>query len=199
MKFIEERLLDCISYSSSFGIEFNTKIEQIVSGQERRVALWDMPRGKFTVDYSMLTPEHGAILRGAFMACRGSLYGFRFKDWADFKVSKSSLGITKEGSNTIQLTKSYSFGGEGLKRIIRKPVTGTVKLYINEIEESFTIDYSTGIISFNAEAGGLPIAWSGEFDTPVRFLHDKMDFLPGVTKKSGLFVATGAELIEVRL
>lgn len=197
--FIEKRLLDCVSYNTSFGLEFRTEIVEIVSGHERRGALWDMPRGKYTVDYATLTPTEGKALRDAFIACRGSLTAFRFKDWADYKVTKAPIGITQEGVNTFQLTQSHGFGGEELKRIIRKPVVGTVQVFIDDEPVAFTLDYTTGLITLTAATSGGVVTWSGEFDVPVRFMHDTMDFVAGVNRASGMYAATGAELIEVRL
>lgn len=197
--FIEKRLLDCVSYNTSFGVEFRTEIVEVVSGHERRGALWDMPRGKYTVDYTTLTPEEGKELRNAFIACRGSLLSFRFKDWMDYQAEKEVLGLSSVGTNTFQLVKTYGFGGEALKRNIKKLVAGTVKVFIDGEPIAFTLDYNSGLLVFETGIPGGEVTWSGEFDVPVRFIHDSMDFVPGVRKSDGMYAATGAELIEVRL
>lgn len=47
---------------------------------------------------------------------------------------------------------------------------------------AFTVDNRTGVVTFtNAPVAGHTITWSGEFDTPVRFLQNSLTLKPDVS------------------
>ncbi len=184
--FHEVRFPDDISKGSSGGPTRRTDIVELVSGFEERNA--SMSHSKRMYDAGMgirdVNDLHDII---EFWEARfGQLYGFRWKDWSDFKSCKTKnfpafndqvIG-TGDGSNKVfQLVKNYTSGGSGYQRLIRKPVAGTVlvgKAGVNQVS-GWTVDTTTGIITFTtAPAVGQTITAGYEFDVPVRFDDDRL-------------------------
>jgi len=198
MLFNETRLLDCVSYGSSFGSEFSTRVVSLVSGAERRNANWSRPLGQYSVRYANLRPDDHAAVKAAHKACMGSLVAFRFKDWTDYTAKDEPLGLAVGGAQTMQLTKSYTFGPITFSQPIFKPVAGSVSLTAAGAPIAFTVDTATGLISFSATAGAA-IAWTGEYDVPVRFVSDRLDSDPAARRAGGFILSSDVDLVEVRL
>ena len=196
--FNEARLLDCVSYGSSFGHEFQTSIVTLRSGVERRNARWSKPLGQYSVRYDALEPEQHLIVRGAHMACMGSLIAFRLKDWTDFFVEHEPLAVATGEQQRVQLKKTYRFGSLSYVRPIAKPVEGTVKIFADGDLLPATADHTTGFVTFTAMPGQA-ITWSGEFDVPVRFASDRLDVDPIAARGRQFILSTDVDLIEVRL
>ncbi len=203
--FNETRLLDKVSYGSEFGQEFNTRIVSLRNGSERRNIGWAMPLGGYSVNYQAILPEHHDLVRGAHMASMGSAIPFRFKDWTDFQADNQAIAIGTGSPQSAQLVKKYPFGPISLERIIKKPVTGTV--VITEWDGvpgndpaviAATVSYTTGMVTFSATAG-YTVAWSGEFDVPVRFESDKLDVQPAARVGLGFALVCNVDLVEIRL
>ena len=58
-----------------------------------------------------------------------------------------------------------------------KPVGGTVKVYLDSVEQvaGWSVDTTTGLITFGAApAAGVEVTSDFEFDVPVRFDTDHM-------------------------
>lgn len=196
--FNEVRLLDCVAYGSQFGQEFRTRIVSLKSGQERRNVEWSMPLGRYSVLFQALNPEDHAAVRAAHMASMGSAIPFRFKDWTDYTAEDQAIGVATGSPQELQLVKSYTFGSLTLSRIISKPIADTVELFADGVSIGVSVDDETGIVSFIATVGS-EITWSGEFDVPVRFESDRLDFDPAA-KSAGNFLLTGdVDITEVRL
>ncbi len=195
--FNESRLLDCVAYGSQFGHEFNTDIAELVSGHERRTALWEMPRFVYTVLFQHLNPDDHEQVKAAHMASLGSLIAFRFKDWTDYFVEDEPLGTASGVQQTLQLVKSYAFGPLTFVREIVKPVPGTVVISSAGVPIAASIDYTTGLATFTGSPGD-PITWTGEFDVPVRFASDRLDSDPAAKRQRRFILSSDVELIEVR-
>src|SRR5690606_7617012 len=109
------------------------------------------------------------------------------------------LTIGTGAEQEVQLSKTYAFGPVSYQRLIHKPVTGTVVIYEDGVELAATGDYATGIATFTAPPGSNG-TWDGEFDIPVRFVSDRLDYDPVVRRQSGRFVlSSDVDLVEVRL
>lgn len=197
--FNEARLLDKISYGSTFGREFNTRIVSLRSGVDRRNADWQAPLGRYSLLYEVIEPDDQHLIVQAHAACLGALIGFRFKDWSDFEAEDEYIGTGDGTLKTYQLQKSYSFGSFEYNRIISKPVQGTVKVYANGAQVFPVIDYTTGTFE-SAPAVGQVLTWTGEFDVPVRFEDDRLDVDPIVRRGDGRYVLqANVDLTEIRL
>lgn len=196
--FNETRLLDKVSYGSQFGQEYNTRIVQLRSGRDKRNANWTLPLGRYSILYEAIRPEDHMLVRGAHMACMGSLIAFRFKDWSDYIATDEAIGTGTGSSQDLQLTKVYDFGPLSISRDIVKPVTGTVVIYVDGVPTAATIDYTTGIATLTA-TNGAAITWSGEFDVPVRFDSDRLDCEPVAPQNREFHLSANVDFTEVRL
>lgn len=196
MIFIEERLLDCVSYGSEFGQEFNTRIVTLQSGVDRRNAQWSAPLGRYSILYNALMESDHQIVRDAHMACMGSAIAFRLKDWTDYLAHNQFIGTGTGDMQTLQCIKQYEFGPVKLTRKIHKLVSA--KVFADNIEIPTTIIKTTGEVIIDAPVDSR-ITWSGEFDVPVRFNSDRLDWQP-VSRSGGKFIlSSDVDLTEVRL
>lgn len=182
-EFIESpRFPEKISYGSNGGPNFNTNVITVASGGEKRNINWSEPLYRYEVSHGVKTLQQIEELTNFFYTVMGKGIGFRYKDWKDCKVTieRSSIndGNDLAASGEFQLCKKYSIGVNSARyRVIKKPVVGTVKIFLNGVEtENFTCDYTKGIITLTGDFEPEAIVtWSGEFDVPVRFDTDTMN------------------------
>jgi uncharacterized protein (TIGR02217 family) len=164
-----------ISFGSNGGPEFKTEVVALANGHEKRNQVWEYPRERWNVAYGVNTKGLLQMLVTFFMARKGRLTGFRFKNHDDFEATDQELG-TGDGSTTgFQLVKLYTSGGETTTRKITKPVTGTVVVYIDSVLQGsgWTVDTTTGIVTFDTPpSSGEVIMADFDFDVPVRFDTD---------------------------
>lgn len=200
MEFIEERLLDKVAYGTQSGLEYNTRIVTLRSGVERRARLWTRPLTRFTVIYNVLKPIHREDVVRAFRAAGGRFLAFRIRDPLDYTAEQEPLTTSTGVEQTVQLSKSYTFGPIVDVGPIYKPVAGTVVLYADGEEIPSTVDTTTGLVTF-ITAADTEITWSGQFDKPVRFDDDNMMWsLDAQAGTSGQRIAsTDITLTEIRL
>jgi uncharacterized protein (TIGR02217 family) len=204
MAFHDVRLPVRLAFGSTGGVERRTEIVTLGSGFERRSTPWAHGRRRYLIGANLRSLDDMAALTAFFEARRGRLYGFRFRDFADFKscAPGAAIGATDQalgegdGVRTeFQLVKRY---GDGPERGIAKPVAGTVRVAVDGLElTGFAVDTTTGTVTFDAPPGpGVAVTAGFEFDTPVRFDSDRIE----VTLESfdaGRMAAV--PLIEVRV
>lgn len=176
MAFVETRLNTTVRYGFTGGPMFNTRVRQLANGAERRNRKRDYALWNFKAPYQRMTPALYAEIYAAFLSVGGKADGFRFKDWADYSATGQSLGAAPAGtSDAVQLVKTYAFGSAGYTRIIKKPVAGTVTVYLATAPVTGTIDTTTGLFTPSAPWGSGALTGDFEFDVPVRF---DTDYLP---------------------
>ena len=207
MAFHEIRFPDNISRGARGGPERRTQVVELASGDEERNASWASSRRRYDVAYGIRRADDLAAVVAFFEARNGRLYGFRTKDWADYKSSLPSLAIsptdqqigTGNGSlKTFQLAKRYTSGAQAWTRIIAKPVSGTVRLALNGIEQmaGWTVDTTTGTATFTTAPGaGVAVTAAFEFDVPVRFDTDMLDVTLDIERLGSI---TSIPLLEIR-
>ena len=174
------RFPDNISFGSAGGPTFNTKVFTAASGFEQRNVLWSEARAKYNVTQGIRVKEDMDTVLAFFYTVRGKATGFRFKDWADYELVNEQIGTGTGALSVFNLTKTYAAGSLNYVRRIYKPVSGTVHVTVNGNPQTestdYTIDYSTGVITFLITPGsGFPIRVSCEFDVPVRFDVDEIN------------------------
>ncbi len=186
MTFHDIRFPTAISFHSSGGPVRKTEVVALGSGFEERNAVWANSRRSYDVGYGIKTLDDLHTVIAFFEARMGRLYGFRLKDFSDFKscppgadISPTDQAIgTGDGATTsFQLAKTYTSGPSSWMRKIKKPVAGTVRVAVNgtEVTSGFSVDSTTGIVSFGTPPpNGAAIAAGFEFDTPVRFDTDQL-------------------------
>lgn len=179
MSFHEVRLPDDVERGAAGGPGFSTTITELASGFEQRNADWAKARMGFDIGYGIQDKQGFQEVIKFFYARRGRLYGFRFKDWSDYEATDELIGTGNGTDTQFQLQKTYSDAGGSYVRFINKPVTGTVTIYVDDVEvdaADYTVDYTTGVVTFDAAVGnGDVVTADFEFDVPVRFDVDKAD------------------------
>lgn len=180
MSFLESpRFPDNIAYGAQGGPGFKTGIAVAFSGREARNGEWLYPQHAWNVSQGVNGEADYAALRAFFMAARGRLHAWRFKDHTDFEAAHTGDGkgiATAITSTTFQMVKRYTSGSNTQDRIIRKPVSGTCTVLESGGAIAHSIDYTTGIITAASAPAAGNLTWAGEFDVPMRFDSDK---LPG--------------------
>jgi hypothetical protein len=150
--FHEIRFPDNIAYGATGGPEFATTVVATGSGHEKRNVNWAEARGRWDVASGLKKQAQIDELVAFFRARRGKAYGFRFKDRTD-------------SGSVIEL------------RTITKPVAGTVKVYLDGVQQlsGWSVDTTTGLITFGtAPVLDVEVTADFEFDVPVRFDTDHM-------------------------
>ena len=207
MAFHEIRFPDNISRGARGGPERRTQIVELASGDEERNASWANSRRRYDAAYGIRRADDLAAVVAFFEARNGRLYGFRWKDWGDYKSCLPSgepsatdqvIG-TGDGATTIfQLIKAYTSGVQTWTRTITKPVTGTVTVALDGIVQTsgWAVDTTTGQVTFaTAPASGVIVSTGFELDVPVRFDTDQLDVTHDLERLGSI---TSIPLIEVR-
>jgi uncharacterized protein (TIGR02217 family) len=213
MSFDEVRFPDAVAMGATGGPRWNTNLVILQTGAEQRNQLWTTPRHAFNVATGIPNIEYYHDVLRFFVARRGRLRGFRFKDWTDCTSATSpAVAITSNdvvigtGNGPHQLIKVYTDAVFAWTRTIRKPVSGTVRISVNGTETlaggafPWSIDTTTGIVTFTGSGGGLPgggatIRAGFEFDTPCRF---DTDVLAAAHTEYNAVAAQSIDIIEVR-
>jgi uncharacterized protein (TIGR02217 family) len=177
MQFVEVKFPDSISFNSSSISEFNTDVITMKNGLEQRNINWSKCRLKYNVVNGIKTSSEILELISFFKVIKGRAIGFRYKDWTDYKAVGQVLGTGDGTSAEFQLVKKYSSGGVEYNRTITKPVSGSLTIYLDDVETTdYTIDLTTGVITFNTAVGlDVIVKADFEFDVPVRFNSDSLE------------------------
>lgn len=216
--FIEKARWDKLErqWNSLSGPSFSTSIASMISGKEQRIGLWSEPRGLWEVgDRGVLHSDYNQLL-SFFHIVKGQLYGFRIRDWTDYKDDGAGiLGTTGKGdgtTKTFQMYKkrTYDFIDEVYLQKIKKPigptfatnpVGNTISIFINGNEvfqgsgaNTCTVDDTTGLVTFNfddAPSSTDVLTWTGCYDKPARFNTDSFQ----ATAK--IFIENGTDKPDV--
>jgi len=169
-----------ISYSSSWAMSsWNTFIAEQHSGIESRNINWADAKGAGNLVFGTRSLTEIQSCIDLHTNTRGMGIGFRFKDPLDYSVVGGSIGTGNGANPLFYLVKVYSVAnGNPYNRPIKKPVNGTVNIYVNGVLQTettdYSIDYSTGLVTFlTAPANTLPVTADFEYDIPLRFDNDK--------------------------
>ncbi|MCA8882330.1 MAG: DUF2460 domain-containing protein [Rhodobacteraceae bacterium] len=185
MGFHEVRFPTSLSFGSAGGPERRTEVVTLANGYEERNSPWAQSRRRYDAGMGVRSLDDVAQLIAFFEARQGKLYGFRWKDWADYKSCLPSsdpaptdqdIGFGDGVTVQFALSKSYTSGAESYARPIAKPVVGSVRVAVDGAElppAAFSVDTAAGLISLLAPPTVGAIVSAGyEFDVPVRFDTD---------------------------
>ena len=188
MNFHEVRFPGAISFGSSGGVERRTEIVTLVNGFEERNSPWSQSRRRYDAGIGVRSLDDLSEILRFFEARHGQLYGFRWKDWLDFKSCLPSETpqavdqVLAAGPDPLvfQLTRSYSDSAGTYLREITKPVQGTVQVALDGVPlvegADFTVDAETGMVTLTSAPPPASVVTAGfEFDVPVRFDSDTID------------------------
>jgi uncharacterized protein (TIGR02217 family) len=191
MNFHEVRFPTAIARGAQGGPERRTDVVVLGSGHEERNSRWAHSRRSYNAGYGVASIDDLHAVIAFFEERRGRLYGFRWKDHADWKSVAPSgatsaldqtIGIGTGSQASFQLVKTYGGSHAPWLRAITKPVAGTVKVAVAGVVRSegshFVADPATGVVTFLAghiPAAGAAVTAGFEFDVPVRFDSDKLE------------------------
>ena len=160
MNFHEVRFPAALSFGSSGGPERRTEIVTLKNGFEERNSPWAHSRRRYDAGLGVRSLDDLAELVAFFEARHGQLYGFRWKDWTDFKSCAPSeaprahdqkIGMGDGAANGFDLGKTYRFGGAVLCAADREAGRGDgagggggVALAVG----AFTVDAASGRVSW---------------------------------------------------
>ncbi|NBD28503.1 MAG: TIGR02217 family protein [Alphaproteobacteria bacterium] len=188
MNFHEIRFPASLSFGSIGGPERRTEVVTLANGFEERNTPWAHSRRRYDAGMGLRSLDDVEALVAFFEARQGQLFGFRWKDWSDFKSSRPSqdidggdqlLGMGDEVRREFQLVKGYRSGDNSYLRPIVKPVEGRVHVQVSGDPQQEGVDYeidvTTGVITFAHPPDLQAEVTAGfEFDVPVRFDIDQI-------------------------
>lgn len=188
MAFHEVRFPTTLSFGSVGGPERRTEIVTLANGFEERNTPWEHSRRRYDAGLGLRNLDDVEVLIAFFEGRQGQVFGFRWKDWSDYKSSAASgqvgpedqaIGVGDGLARDFQLLKTYASGAQRYVRPIAKPVAGTVKVAVGGVARSettdWTLDPARGTIRFVTPPGaGLVVTAGFEFDVPVRFDTDRI-------------------------
>ena len=177
MAFDEVRLPVDVERGAQGGPLFKTTILPLSNGFERRNIDWSLARSTWDIGYGIQSLETLNAVRDFFYARQGRGRGFRFRDWSDYLTTGENIGTGTGSQTDYTLRRQYTSGLVTYNRPINKPVSGTVRMFLDGIETAgFTVNTTTGVVSFSPAPGnGVVITANFEFDVPVRFDTDQLN------------------------
>ncbi len=187
--FHEVRFPTAIAFGASGGPERKTEIVTLGSGHEERNSRWADSRRRYNAGYGVRSLDDLHAVIAFFEERRGRLYGFRWRDRADWKScapgearAATDQGIgTGDGETAIfQLARTYGSAHAPWVRTVAKPVAGTVLVAVDGTPlaegTDWTCDAATGLVTLaEAPAAGAAVTAGYEFDAPVRFDTDRLE------------------------
>lgn len=188
MAFHEIRFPASLSFGSLGGPQRRTEIVALANGFEERNTPWAHSRRRYDAGVGMRGLDDVEALIAFFEARRGMLYGFRWKDWSDYKSCPPSQDpaftdqVIATGDGERQnwpLFKCYTSGDDVYHRPIAKPVEGSVRAGVGGDElrlgVHYNVEWTKGLVQFvTPPEPGQPISVGFEFDVPVRFDTDEI-------------------------
>ncbi|WP_296417368.1 DUF2460 domain-containing protein [Pseudooctadecabacter sp.] len=186
MSFHEVRFPTNLSFGALGGPERRTEIVTLSNGFEERNTPWAHSRRRYDAGMGLRSLDDVEAVVAFFEARQGQMFGFRWKDWADFRSAAPKAQITGEDQvigmgdevqTAFQLVKNYASGTASYARPVKKPVVGTVLVAVGGetmVEGvDYEVDHLTGVVTFNHPPDLQGEVTAGyEFDVPVRFDTD---------------------------
>ena len=209
--FIEQRFPTKIFAGTEAAVGYNTDVVELQSGHEQRTANWTNELRYYDVTKAIQSEiEYLEVLHFFITIGKGRANGFRFKDLADYQVpdhfnpDNAVLGTGDGTEDQYQLIKTYNYNGTTHSRTITKPVSGSIRIYIDGVGKlqgdatyGWSVDTTTGLVTFATPANlnGKVITAAFDFDVPVRFEQDRLTS-SWVTYKA---FRTKISLVEIRI
>lgn len=195
---IDDRLTEDIEVGAKAVPLYSTEIVTTDGGFEVRRSRWRYPRHRFEFNLSPNPRDEADLIefRDLYYAAGGAYETFKFKHWSDYQATDAALEMIT--GTTWQLRKSYTRGATTRYRKITRPVAGTLSIKRNGVSyasSNWTLDATTGIVTFNTSQAGQSITGTFEFDIPVRFEDDEIEL---VGLSDDLEQPISISLIEVR-
>lgn len=178
-----------VSLRGGGGLQRLTEIVTLASGREHRNSRWADSRRRYDAGFGIRGLDALHAVLAFFEERRGRLTGFRYRDRVDFRSGPPGRAIgpldqrlgTGDGATAaFPLAKTYGAGFAPYRRLIAKPVAGSVRVAVAGQEvggEAFACDPTTGLVTFAGgavPAAGAAVTAGFSFDVPVRFDTDDL-------------------------
>lgn len=210
MGFHEIRFPANLSFGSVGGPERRTDVVTLANGFEERNSPWAHSRRRYDAGVGLRSLDDVETLIAFFEARHGQLYGFRWKDWSDFKSCRPSaepgymdqvIAVGDGETAQFALVKEYRSGAQIYRRPVTKPVAGTVRVGVEGDAQQegihWELDPATGIVGFaHPPNEGMEITAGFEFDVPVRFDTDRIQTSVASFRAGDV---PGVPVVEVRV
>ncbi|MBZ8118518.1 DUF2460 domain-containing protein [Roseovarius sp. LXJ103] len=188
MGFHEVRFPANLSFGSVGGPQRYTDVVTLANGFEERNTPWKHSRRRYDAGVGMRSLDDIETLIAFFEARQGQIFGFRWKDWADYKsggalreplYDDQVIAVGDDLTAQFQLIKTYRSGDYTYARPVTKPVRGSVRIGLGDDEQQesihYEVDIETGLVTFGHPPNeGVRITAGYEFDVPVRFDTDRI-------------------------
>lgn len=220
MSFIDEYMPEEVpGYPCISAPRFKTTIQVNAGGNERRNQEWEHPLHQYII------PE--AIARGTdvvnnlrkhWFITKGPFHSFPWADPMDMAsidhvpnlpfdelealISETDqfIGSTDGFTDTFQLVKTYSVGGNTYDRTIHHPIVDSVLIARDGVlvpDTDYTVSRSTGVVTFDVPPAAGDLVTAGFlFDVEVRFESD--DAFEGIVRTWQAGGFSDLTLVEVR-
>lgn len=218
MPFLDVYLPDAVpGYPCASAPRFKTTIQVNAGGTERRNQEWEHPLHRFVLPEAIArNTDVINDLKKHWLVTAGPFYSFAWSDPldkatidhvpnepdAEIDITRTDqvLGTGDGFTDSFQLAKVYSRGGNTYERTIHLPVLSTLLISDNGSlvsSSDYTVSRPGGIVTFDTPpANGHALKWGGLFDVEVRFeSDDQLETLVRTWQTGGFADLT---LIEVR-
>ena len=111
MNFHEVRFPASLSFGSVGGPERRTDIVTLANGFEERNTPWAHSRRRYDAGFGMRSLDDIETLISFFEARQGQMFGFRWKDWSDYKSGAATADVDK-GDQVIRNLGETGFVAE---------------------------------------------------------------------------------------
>src|SRR5262245_8213950 len=138
-----------VALKGSGGPVRKTEIVTLASGREERNARWANSRRRYDAGYGVTTLDALHAVIAFFEERRGRLYGFRWRDRADWRScpplqmpspTDQEIGMGDGATAAFQLIKRYGSAFAPWSRSIIKPVEGSVRVAVAGVEQGIGSD-----------------------------------------------------------
>lgn len=217
MPFLDEYMPDAIpGYPCVSAPLTKTTIQVNAGGTERRNQEWQHPLMKFVLPEGVREWEAVQSLGKMWRITSGPYKSFPWRDPLDFSsgdlefpnpettptptMTDQALGTGDGFTDSFQLKKRYTYGGDTYDRDIHLPVLSTVVIADNGVlvnSSDYTVSRPGGIVTFDTPPLDTHTLTAGFlFDVEVRFESD--DAFEGVLRTWQIGGFADITLIEVR-
>lgn len=195
---IEIRLDQDIEVGAKARPRYSTDLVQTDGGHEVATERWRYPLFTFEFNLEPGVPNFTEDLEefiDVFHLAGGRAGRFLFRHWRDYQAVDQLIGEGDGSKTAFQLYRVYVRGALTRRRKITRPVSGTVTVKVNGVVTAATLG-ALGVVTFAAPpANGADITATFDFDIPVRFESDEIEF---VALNDDLEQAVDIVLVEVR-
>lgn len=188
MNFHEVQFPTDLSFGALGGPQRRVDVVTLANGYEERNTPWAHSRRVYDAGLGLRSLDDVEAVIAFYEARFSQMFGFRWKDWSDYKSGRPSVAIDRQDQQIavgdgvtiqFQIIKTYRSGGHIYERPITKPVRGSVLIAVEQDDKRDTVDYvvdeTTGLITFKDAPDPDTRVFAGyAFDVPVRFDSDSL-------------------------